>query len=325
MIVFHCQRMMESHDGAMKKALIVLLGSLAWSLADVRTWTTAEGGKTIEAEFLKSSGGKITIRRTNDRRVFTIALATLSEADQTWVKAELERMEEEEAAKNGKVASEEFAKLLTGEWERTEGHGLKYRLFGERKMKRSKDAGYPLLVWLHGRGGDVMTPQAPGQARDFASGENFRERPCFIISPQNPDQQGWNGAKADGVVKIVEELLENLPIDPKRVYLAGYSMGGFGTFHILAQEPKLFAAGVPIAGGGYPGSAKSFKEVPVWVFHGAKDAIVNVSQSQKMVEALKDARAEVKYTEYPDGDHGIVNKVLQTKELHEWLFDQAKD
>ena len=191
-------------------------------------------------------------------------------------------------------------------------------------MKRSKDAGYPLVVWLHGRGGDVMTPDSPGQARVFSSDENFRKRPCFVISPQNPDQLGWNGTKADGVVKIVEELLKNLPIDPDRVYLAGYSMGGYGTFHLLAQEPKLFAAGVPIAGGGSPRTASNFKKVPVWVFHGAKDPTVAVSQSQGMVEALKKERAEVKYTEYPDGDHGVVGEVLQTKELHEWLFEQSR-
>jgi predicted peptidase len=101
-------------------------------------------------------------------------------------------------------------------------------------------------------------------------------------------------------------------------------MGGYGTFHILAQEPKLFAAGVPIAGGGIPGSASEMKKVPLWVFHGAKDLTVKFSQSQNMVEALKKARAKVKYTEYPDGDQGIVGEVLRTKELHEWLFEQSR-
>ena len=114
----------------MKKALLILMGTVLWSLAEVRTWTTADGGKTIKAEFVKSSDGKVTIRRSKDRKVFTISLDTLSEADRDWVKAKLLKMEEEEAAKNGKVASEEFGKMLTGDWERTEGHGLKYRLFG---------------------------------------------------------------------------------------------------------------------------------------------------------------------------------------------------
>ena len=308
----------------MKKLFLVWLGLCALVFGEPRDWTTAEGGKTIKADYVKSGDGKVTIRRSSDRRIFTIDLATLSEADQEWVKAKELEIEEEKVASEGKEATEEFGKLLTGEWERAEGHGLKYRIFGERKMKRSKDAGYPLVVWLHGRSGDVVTPEQPGQARVFTQEDHFRKRPCFVIAPQNPDQMGWNGVKADGVVEIVEELLKNLPIDPDRVYLAGYSMGGYGTFHILAQEPKLFAAGVPIAGGGNPGSASNFKKVPVWVFHGAKDPTVPVSQSQAMVEALKKERAEVKYTEYPEGDHGVVGEVLQTEELFEWLFEQSR-
>ena len=308
----------------MKRIILVWLGLCSLVFGEPRDWTTAEGGKTIKADYVKSADGKVTIRRSSDRRLFTIDLTTLSEADQEWVKAKELEVDEEKIAGEGKEATEEFGKLLTGEWARTEGHGLKYRLFGERKMKRSKDAGYPLVVWLHGRSGDVMTGEEPWQANVFSSDENFRKRPCFIIAPQNPDQLGWNGAKADGVVEIVEELLKNLPIDPDRVYLAGYSMGGYGTFHILAQEPKLFAAGVPIAGGGNPGTASNFKKVPVWVFHGAKDPTVPVSQSQGMVEALKKERAEVKYTEYPDGDHGVVDQALKTKELHEWLFEQSR-
>jgi predicted peptidase len=303
---------------------IFLMMCFAFGLvgAEEREWTPAEGGKTLKAEFVRSEGSKVTIRRASDRRLFTIKLATLSQVDQEWVK---EKLASEATGDGEKMeATDNFAKLLTGEWERAEGQGLKYRLFGERKMKRSKDGGYPLVVWLHGRGGDVMTPASPWSASSFSQDENFRKRPCFIIAPQNPDQLGWIGKKADGVVEIVEELLKNLPIDPNRVYLAGYSMGGYGTFHLLAQKPKLFAAGVPIAGGGQPRTASSFKKVPLWVFHGAKDNVVPVSQSQKMVEALKGELAEVKYTEYPEGDHGIVGKVLADKSLHEWLFSQRR-
>ena len=316
--------MKERHCAGMKMIFLVWIGLCVLVFGEARDWTKSKDGKTIKADYVKSADGKVTIRRTSDRRVFTIDLATLSEADREWVKAKELENEEEKITGEGEEASDEFAKLLKGEWARTEGHGLKYRLFGERKMKRSKDAGYPLVVWLHGRGGNVMTPNHPWMANVFSSDENFKKRPCFIVAPQNPDQLGWNGEKANGVVEIVQELLKNLPIDEDRIYLAGYSMGGYGTFQILSDEPKLFAAGVPIAGGGNPASASNFKKVPVWVFHGAKDTTVPVSQSQRMVEALKKARAEVKYTEYPDGDHGVVGQALASKELHEWIFAQSR-
>lgn len=290
-----------------------------------REWTTVDGSRTLVAEYVSSRDGRVTIRRIQDRQVFTIDLATLSEADREWIKAREARM----AAGFGddaqeKEASKAFAKLLTGEWERAEGHGLKYRLYGDRRMRLSKDGGYPLLVYLHGRGGDVMTPATPGLVKVFAEKRHFRDRPAFLLAPQNPDQLGWNGEKAGGVIEIVRELIRELPVDEDRIYLTGYSMGAYGTFHLLAREPKLFAAGVPIAGGGNPGSAGEFKKVPLWVFHGAKDPTVVVSQSRGMVEALKKEGAEVKYTEYPEGDHGIAGRVYGEEELHEWLFDQRR-
>lgn len=308
------------------KALLVLLISLLIipsAPAEMREWKTADGSKTLVAEYVSSRDGKVTIRRKRDRRSFTISLATLSEADREWVK---EKEEEGPADEEGedKEADEEFGKLLTGEWERTEGHGLKYRIYGARKLKRAKGEGYPLVVYLHGRGGDVMTPNEPGLGNSFTKADNYRKRPCFVISPQNPDQQGWNGSKADGVVKIVEEMIEKLPVDPKRVYITGYSMGGYGTFHLLAQEPKMWAAAVPVAGGGNPGSVKDYKKVPIWVFHGGADKVVPVTQSQSMVEALKKARSEVKYTEFEGEGHGIPGKVYNDEKVHEWLFEQGR-
>ncbi len=289
--------------------------------AESRDWKTADGSKTIAAEYVSAKDGKVTIRRTDNRKIFTLPLDSLSEADRAWVTKQLET-EAEESAKSDK--SNPFAKLLTGEWQKTEGHGLQYRLFGARKLRGADEAGYPLVIYLHGRGGDVMTPEQPGEARTFSEEDSYRKRSCFIIAPQCPKEQSWDGANADAVIDIIEDLTKHLAIDKKRIYLTGYSMGGYGTFHLLAQEPKLFAAGVPIAGGGDPIRAELFKKVPVWVFHGAKDPTVKPEQSQRMVKALEDARGTVKYTEYPDGDHGIVGRVYADPKLHEWLFEQKK-
>jgi len=287
-----------------------------------REWKTADGSKTINAEFVSSKGGDVTIRRATDQKIFTIALATLSEADRKWVADTLAK-EEEASAKSDKGS--EFAKLLTGEWERTEGHGLPYRIYGARKLRGADEKGYPLVIYLHGRNGDVMTPEQPNEARSFSEEENYRKRSCIIIAPQCPkDGSSWDGKNADAVLEIIEDLTKNLAVDKKRIYLTGYSMGGYGTFYLLNQEPKLFAAGVPVAGGGNPNTAENFKNVPVWVFHGAKDEDVKVEQSKRMVEALQKEKAEVKYTEYPDAGHGSSGQVYADTAMHEWLFGQVK-
>ncbi|MFM1558986.1 MAG: prolyl oligopeptidase family serine peptidase [Roseibacillus sp.] len=304
-------------------ALLTLLLALPVALGETREWKTADGSKTLVAEYVRSGDGKVTILRKRDRKSFTIALDTLSEEDQVWVKKKEEEGPASEEGE-GKEADAEFAKLITGDWERTEGHNLKYRIYGERKLRRSKGEGYPLVVYLHGMGGDVMSSPEPWSANSFTKASNYRKRPCFVIAPQNPDQKGWNGSKADSVIEIVEEMIKKLPVDPKRIYLTGYSMGGYGTFHLLAQEPKLFSAGIPVAGGGNPGAVRDYKKVALWVFHGAKDPVVPVSQSQAMVEALKKARSEVKYTEFPDADHGIAGNVYNDEKVHEWLFEQSQ-
>lgn len=300
-------------------SLLVLAPS--GTATESREWKTADGSKTIQAEYVSAKDGKVTIRRTDNRKSFTVALDTLSEADREWVATQL-KAEGEDAAKMDK--NNPFAKLLTGEWQRHEGHGLPFRFYGARKLRGGNEAGYPLVIYLHGRGGDVMTPEQPGEAKTFSEEDNYRKRECFIIAPQCPKDASWDGKNSAAVVEIIGDLMKNLSVDKKRIYLTGYSMGGYGTFHLLGEEPKLFAAGVPIAGGGDPNKAETFKKVPLWVFHGAKDDVVKPEQSRRMVEALEKARATVKYTEYGDGDHGIAGRVYGDVKMHEWLFEQHR-
>ncbi|WP_193214002.1 prolyl oligopeptidase family serine peptidase [Luteolibacter marinus] len=301
--------------------LLVSTGLLPGRAGEVRTWKTADGSKAIDAEYVGSRDDKVTIRRVDNRKLFTIPLASLSEDDRKWVEATLATAAEE-AAKADK--SSPFAKLLTGEWERTEGHGLQYRIFGARKLRGADEEGYPLVIYLHGRGGDVMTPEQPGEARTFTDEAQYRKHPCIVIAPQCTEEGSWDGNNADAVIDIVGDLVKKLSIDKNRIYLTGYSMGGYGTFYLLGKEPKLFAAGIPVSGGGNPNTAEEFKKVPVWVFHGAKDPTVKPEQSQRMVEALEKARGNVKYTEFPDGDHGIAGRVYNDPEVHEWLFEQKR-
>jgi len=316
------------------KCLLILAFALtlASSKAEFRQWTSADG-RTLLAEFVSVSDGNVTIKRRNDGRSFTLPVDKLSEADQTWLKENADKAGIEISAGSNKEVdkSDPLVKLVTGNWERHESEGLKFRFYGERKLLRASPGlsnaptSFPLVIYLHGKNGDVMTGAKPWSADTFANSKNYRDRRCFIIAPQAPKKdETWSGKNGQSVVKIAEDLIKSLPIDEKRVYITGYSMGAYGTFHLLGREPKMFAAAMPIAGGGNPSAARDYKKVPVWVFHGAKDPTVKVEQSQKMVEALKKARAEVKYTEFPDGDHGIAGQVYNDEEVHKWMFAQKR-
>ena len=301
--------------------LIALVALPFCGLLEAREWTSADQEKTFSGDYVSSAEGQVTIRRSTDRRVFTVALDQLSEGDQKWVAEKITA--EAATAKKDKEPDPELAKLLTGDWERNEGHGLQYRIFGERKLRKSGDKLYPLVIYLHGKGGDVMTPAEPWSANTFSEKDNYRKHPALIIAPQAPSD-GWKGEKADGVLAIAKDLIENFPIDPKRVYITGYSMGSFGTFTLIAMQPDFFAAGVGVAGGGSPKQADKLKDVPIWAFHGDADDIVKVGSSRRIVEALKAIDGKIKYTEIPGGDHGIATQVYADEEMHEWLFEQQK-
>ena len=91
-------------------------------------------------------------------------------------------------------------------------------------------------------------------------------------------------------------------VDPERIYITGLSMGGFGTWNTIMDYPDLFAAAAPLCGGGDESMVARIKEVPVWNFHGARDQIVPIRESEDVVEALRQVGGRVRFTVYPNGD-----------------------
>lgn len=203
-----------------------------------------------------------------------------------------------------------------------------YYLIGPEKTQ--KDARYPLIVILHGRSGHAYGGWV--LADEIKNGG----MPVFALVPSMPEHvDDWNGKAfwksdlknprpLDHVAILTKQLISELPIDPDRVYITGYSMGGVGTFGIVAAYPDLFAAAVPICGGWYPQQAEKFKDMPLWAFHGAKDSIVPVTQTRKIIEAIRTAGGTPDYTEYPGVDHNSWIQAYNDPGLWPWLLSQSR-
>jgi predicted peptidase len=296
----------------MKHLLILQLCALALlQSTSARTWTSADG-RELEAEFVSANRDAVTVRK-GDGTVVTIARSRLSPADREFVRGKIARP----------ARGEVYPALITGAWEKANfGGKLPYRIFGGRAIRA--DRKYPLVIYLHGihlRGSD-NEKHLTGEAKSFSYARNYRERPCFIIAPQCPGGGFWAGANCDHVIALVKDLVRHLPVDPRRIYITGYSMGGYGTWHLLEKEPGLFAAAIPVAGGGDPGGVSRYKDVPIWAFHGNRDIIVRVSESRKVVEALRVAGGKVRYTEFKGAGHLISGRVYKDEQIHRWLFEQ---
>jgi predicted peptidase len=124
--------------------------------------------------------------------------------------------------------------------------------------------------------------------------------------------------------ELIDHLQRTQPIDARRIYLTGLSMGAFGVWDAIQRRPELFAAAAPICGGGDPILAKQIQFVPLWVFHGDADTTVKVHRSREMVEAVKGVGTDVKYTEYKDVGHDSWTQTYKDPALYEWMFAQRR-
>lgn len=207
---------------------------------------------------------------------------------------------------------------------------------------------FPLVVFLHGageRGADNQKQLKHGSSL-FLQPENRRAFPAYVVFPQCPEEDYWASVTIDRsdsplhlsfdydkpitqslqrVLALVNDLLATKQIDKSRIYIVGLSMGGMGTFEAVYRAPALFAAAVPICGGG---DVRKFSRrnarIPFWIFHGAADNVVEVRHSQEMVKRLKRFSKKVKYTEYENTGHASWENAFAEKEFLSWLFSHSR-
>jgi predicted peptidase len=197
---------------------------------------------------------------------------------------------------------------------------LNYLLFLPEGYDPKGDTAWPLMLFLHGAGesgSDLKLVKVHGPPKIVETKKDF---PFILVSPQSP-QFGWD---VEALNVLLDEVMAQHKVDPDRVYLTGLSMGGFGTWALAAAHPERFAAIVPVCGGGEPIFARRLKNVPAWVFHGAKDGAVPLERSEVMVKALKAAGGNVQFTVYPDVGHDSWTQTYNNPELYEWLLKQKR-
>jgi predicted peptidase len=218
----------------------------------------------------------------------------------------------------------------TLDWNIARRGALKYLLYLPPGYQPAGKERWPLMLFLHGageRGTDVQRVAIHGPLSLVKQGTNF---PFIIVAPQCPTGQLWEN---DPLLQLLDDLEKKYAVDPKRVYLTGLSMGGYGTWKLGLADPERFAALVPICGGANmidallgPGDkGAALKSLPIWAFHGAKDDVVPVSESERIVAQLKNfGLKELKLTVYPEARHDSWKQAYQTPELYEWLLKQSR-
>jgi len=218
------------------------------------------------------------------------------------------------------------------------GFVLPYRIY----IPKNYDCGekYPLLIFLHGAG-----ERGTDNEKQLIHMQYFFNDPSspvydsIVLAPQCPEDSQWvlwpwekgnysieetpESPGLETLCMLIDDCRDFYNVDDDRIYVTGLSMGGFGTWDLLARHGARFAAGMPVCGGGDPSYAELLKRIPIRVFHGSEDSAVPVSGSRQMFAAIRKAGGElIDYTEFDGEGHGIWDKVYEDRDNIDWLFAQ---
>jgi predicted peptidase len=222
----------------------------------------------------------------------------------------------------GVESAEVFKRTITVEQE------LAYLLYRPPGYDPNRAEGWPLILFLHGageRGTDLSRVKIHGPVKIAEQDPNW---PFVIVSPQCPEGKVWDNASLLG---LLDAVVAAYNIDTNRIYLTGLSMGGYGTWSLGLAHPQRFAAIAPICGGGERIGVvlaarrhqEALRQLPVWAFHGAKDQVVALEESERMVEALKRLGCnDVRLTIYPEAGHDAWTETYNNPELFQWFLRQ---
>ena len=181
----------------------------------------------------------------------------------------------------------------------------------------------PVLIFLHGKslsGTDLNRVRRYGVLRAMDKG---RKIPAIVVAPQLA-KGSWN---PDNVLEVLEYVKKNYNVDESRIYVCGMSLGGYGTLHFAGKYADKITAAVAICGGGNVSDGCKLGTIPLWIQHGDKDYIVPVSESQKVVNAIRKCNEKAKLisTIIKGGNHGSVENIFHQDAMYNWLFEQKRE
>jgi predicted peptidase len=200
---------------------------------------------------------------------------------------------------------------------------LDYLLYLPKDYDQNSSKRWPMILFLHGAGERGDNPKFVGI---WGPAQIVQEKdlPFIVLSPQCPSDKTWANLLLP-VKELLDEIIINYRVDLSRIYVTGLSMGGYGTYLMMENYSKYFAAYAPICGGGNPMNVSSYAHIPGWVFHGDKDNAVPFYNAQVMVDSLKAKGADIKFTVYKGMDHYSWIPAYGESGLFDWFLTQKKD
>lgn len=181
----------------------------------------------------------------------------------------------------------------------------------------------PVLIFLHGKslsGSNLELVKKYGVIHEMIKGRQIN---AIVVAPQVPAGSNW---EPDKLLEVLNYIQKTYATDTARVYVTGMSLGGYGTLHFAGKYPNRVTAAVALCGGGNPKDASNLSSIPLWIQHGTADRAVSISESNKIVNAIRqfDGGPLLTYTVLNGWDHGDLERLFRTDALYDWLFKHSK-
>lgn len=204
------------------------------------------------------------------------------------------------------------------------GENITLPYFLTRPDDAAADEKLPMIVMLHGageRGNDPQRLKVHGVAKLFDKDESFMGTRVITLSPQCPEGDAWSNFPG-AIMELILHVAEKENADTDRISITGLSMGGFGTWTMLARYPDFFSAGAPICGGGISWYINT--KTPIRTFHGDADPSVPIEYTYMMVDALRSRGGTVDMVVYHGCGHDCWTRTYEQTDLIPWLANSKK-
>lgn len=214
---------------------------------------------------------------------------------------------------------------------------VNYRLLKPKNLNQTKK--YPLILVFHGSGaiGTNNTSQMGVLSKMWLLPENREKFQAYVLSPQFPVRSSnyhldesrnvkvsQSNEYLDLVLKSIDSLIIKENIDPSRIYVMGFSMGGATTSNAISKRRDLFAGAINISGISQFDKMDELLKMPIWIVHGTLDTDNFPQSNFKFFEEMK-TKGNVFLWEYKDKYHNNILSAELVDELPKWLFKQTKN
>ncbi|WNJ20089.1 prolyl oligopeptidase family serine peptidase [Pontibacter sp. G13] len=199
---------------------------------------------------------------------------------------------------------------------------LRYSRFLVYPPQQIDEEPIPMLLFLHGSGSRGKEVSQIGH-EDLPFMRPDHEFPFLVVAPQCSPGKDW---EERSLLKLIEQMEAEYPIDPDRIYVTGLSLGGYGTWHLALRYPDRFAAIMPICGGANRPVETFHKldSLPMWVFHGTDDDIVGIWKSHYILDEIMPTNPNIRFTAYEGMGHNVWDTTYHNPEVWEWLLQQHR-